>query len=126
MQYNPPSRFLDEIPSELVEEVGGTARGQSGSGWRSNRGRGDDTDGRVFGGRERMYDYASRPAKEPPPTTGAESLGLRVGDDVRHGKWGDGVILEISGTGDKAEALVRFPSVGEKRLLLSWAPLEKI
>ena len=126
-QYNPPSRFLDEIPSELVEEVSGNRRGQAGSsGWRGGRSRNDDTDGRVFGGRERMYDYATRPAATPPPTTGAETLGLRTGDDVRHEKWGEGVILEISGTGDKAEALVRFPSVGEKRLLLSWAPLEKI
>ena len=73
-----------------------------------------------------MYERALRPAAEPPPTTGAEALGLRVGDDVRHGKWGEGVILEISGAGDNAEALVRFPSVGEKRLLLSWAPLEKL
>jgi DNA helicase-2/ATP-dependent DNA helicase PcrA len=128
-QYNPPSRFLDEIPSELVEEVGGQRRGQAGSGWRGGRSRGardDDTDGRVFGGRERMYERAMRAAPEPPPTTGAESLGLRTGDDVRHEKWGEGVILEIAGTGDKAEALVRFPSVGEKRLLLSWAPLEKL
>ena len=35
------------------------------------------------------------------------------------------MILSIEGTGDKAEAVVRFPDVGEKRLLLSWAPLEK-
>ena len=128
-QYNPPSRFLDEVPAELVEEVGTRrTRGQAGSGWRSGRSGGgdDDTNGRIFGGRQRAYEHAARPAAEPPPTTGAENLGLRTGDDVRHGKWGDGVILEIIGTGDKAEAVVRFPSVGEKRLLLSWAPLEKI
>ena len=130
-QYNPPSRFLDEIPAELITEVGGPKRGQgSATGWRTGYSRGgsssDDTNGRVFGGRERMYEHAARPAAEPPPTTGAEELGLRTGDDVRHGKWGDGVILEITGTGDKAEALVRFPSVGEKRLLLCWAPLEKL
>ncbi|MEN3271440.1 MAG: ATP-dependent helicase UvrD/PcrA, partial [Actinomycetota bacterium] len=41
-QYNPPSRFLDEIPDELVTEVGGRARGQKGSGWRPDRGRRDD------------------------------------------------------------------------------------
>jgi DNA helicase-2/ATP-dependent DNA helicase PcrA len=57
---------------------------------------------------------------------GAEAIGLRVGDDVRHSKWGDGVIIDIEGQGDKAEATVHFPGVGEKRLLLSWAPLEKI
>ena len=37
-----------------------------------------------------------------------------------------GVITDIEGVGDKAEASVYFGSVGEKRLLLSWAPLEKI
>ena len=45
---------------------------------------------------------------------------------MRHAKFGEGVILDIEGSGDKAEALVRFPGVGEKRLLLAWAPLEKL
>jgi DNA helicase-2/ATP-dependent DNA helicase PcrA len=48
-----------------------------------------------------------------------------VGDDVRHHVWGEGVVLLIEGQGEKAEAVVHFASVGEKRLLLSWAPLEK-
>ncbi|MGE3836251.1 MAG: ATP-dependent helicase, partial [Acidimicrobiia bacterium] len=39
-QYNPPSRFLDEIPAELVAEVGGQRRGSSGAGWRSGGGAG--------------------------------------------------------------------------------------
>ena len=37
----------------------------------------------------------------------------------------EGVILDIKGEGDKAEATVRFPGVGEKILLLAWAPLKK-
>ena len=45
---------------------------------------------------------------------------------MRHNVFGEGVILDMSGNGDKTEALVRFPAVGEKRLLLSWAPLEKL
>ena len=44
---------------------------------------------------------------------------------MRHNEWGEGVVLLVEGDGDKAEAVVRFPTVGEKRLLLSWAPLEK-
>jgi DNA helicase-2/ATP-dependent DNA helicase PcrA len=127
--YNPPSRFLDEIPAELVEEVGGTKRGQAGSGWRSRRGEGgsNDTEGRIFGARSRIVESAIRHgAASPPPSTGAENLGLRTGDDVRHEKFGEGVILELSGAGDKAEALVRFRGVGEKRLLLSWSPLQKL
>jgi len=61
-----------------------------------------------------------------PTSSGAEALGLRVGDDVVHAKWGEGVILDIEGVGDKAEATVHFADVGEKRLLLSWAPLQKV
>ena len=53
-------------------------------------------------------------------------MGLRVGDDVSHEKFGEGVILELVGDGDKAEAVVHFRDVGEKRLLLAWAPLAKI
>ncbi|MGE3833578.1 MAG: ATP-dependent DNA helicase PcrA, partial [Acidimicrobiia bacterium] len=104
-------------------------RGSSGAGWRSGGGAGfgSDTDGRVWGGRQRVVESAIRAGKAtPPPTSGAEKLGLRVGDDVRHGKWGEGVIILLEGAGDKAEAVVRFRGEGEKRLLLSWAPLEKV
>ena len=59
-------------------------------------------------------------------TTGAEKIGLRVGDDVKHVKFGEGVILLLRGEGDKAEATVRFRDVGNKTLLLAWSPLEKI
>jgi DNA helicase-2/ATP-dependent DNA helicase PcrA len=122
-QYNPPSRFLDEVPSELVEESSASRSRQ-----RSNRGSG----GRPGGwgatswspaGRDRAVDRATRPA--PPRPTRAHEVGFRVGDDVRHNVWGEGVVLLIDGEGEKAEAVVNFGSVGEKRLLLSWAPLEK-
>ena len=74
-------------------------------------------------GRERAVERASRPSTPRP--THAHELGFKVGDDVRHNVWGEGVVLMIEGAGEKAEAVVNFPSVGEKRLLLSWAPLEK-
>ena len=157
-QYNPPSRFLDEIPEQLVQSIQGNRRpsrsgsgsggygGSSGSGgsWGSRSGgsngstwggggrsRNDDDDwsGAVIGGggrslRDEKVEAALKPA--PPAPSGADQMGLRAGDDVRHGKFGEGVILGIEGVGDKAEAIVRFRGVGEKRLLLAWAPLEKI
>ena len=62
----------------------------------------------------------------PTGARGAEGIGLRVGDDVSHDKFGEGVILELVGEGDKTEAVVHFRDVGEKRLLLAWAPLAKV
>ena len=136
-QYNPPSRFLDEIPSELINEIGGTRmlrsrRDRSGGGRTYGGGGGSEIPtGRTFGGGGRdshsddVVESAIAAANTPTPS-GAESIGLKVGDDVRHSQWGEGVIVEIDGVGDKAEASVHFPSVGPKRLLLSWAPLEKI
>jgi DNA helicase-2/ATP-dependent DNA helicase PcrA len=117
-QYNPPSRFLDEVPEQLVEEVKANRRGsrRRAGGW------GDSF--RADEHRERQVESALRP--RTPAPSGAEQLGLRIGDDVRHKKFGEGVILGIDGAGDKAEAIVNFAGVGEKRLLLAWAPLEKL
>ena len=129
-QYNPPSRFLDEIPEDLVRDVeghrrasrGGRVYGAGGGGWRS--GGGGDRAVRIAASKERIVDRALEPRK--PSRSGAEGLGLKVGDDVRHNVFGEGVIIDMSSGGDKTEALVRFRDVGEKRLLLSWAPLEKL
>ncbi len=131
-QYNPPSRFVDEIPSELLETIESPARRRSHwGGRRDDLGRsggsaGDDDGGRIYGARSRLTAAAWGTRNEPKASTGAESLGLRPGDDVRHNRWGEGVVIAIEGEGDKAEAVVHFAGTGEKRLLLSWAPLEKV
>jgi DNA helicase-2/ATP-dependent DNA helicase PcrA len=120
-QYNPPSRFLDEIPSELVVEAEASRSKRSRS---SHRSGGWESTSWEPSGRERQMDRATRPA--PPSQSGAHTLHIRVGDDVVHTKWGEGVVLHMEGQGEKTEAVVRFPDVGEKRLLLSWAPIQKV
>ena len=65
-------------------------------------------------------------ARHAGQTTGAEGLGLRVGDSVRHGKYGDGLILLTRGDGEKTEATIRFPGHGEKTFVLAWTPLQKL
>jgi DNA helicase-2/ATP-dependent DNA helicase PcrA len=125
-QYNPPSRFLDEIPTALVHEAEGSRSSRSGRasntyGWSGTR---DRDPVAISARRDEIVERAMRP--EPPRQSGADRLGLRVGDDVRHAKFGEGVILELTGAGDKTEARVNFAGVGEKVLLLSWAPLEKV
>ena len=59
--------------------------------------------------------------------TGSEGPagGFRIGDDVVHGKWGEGVVIDLSGGGDKTEITIHFPDLGPKVLLLAWAPLKK-
>ena len=117
-QYNPPSRFLKEIPEHLTRMVEGA---------RSRAGSGSGGSGSSGGHRGRVIDSALRgSAAARDRNSGGDKLGLRAGEDVMHAKWGEGVVLEILGRGDKAEAVVRFPDVGEKRLLLAWAPLTKV
>jgi DNA helicase-2/ATP-dependent DNA helicase PcrA len=121
--YRPPSRFLDEIPGELIAPTADEGPGRGNRGGRPGRG------GGLGAHREAVVAAALRRDEQgstPAGSRGAEHLGLRIGDDVRHEKFGDGVIVDISGSGDKAEARVRFRDVGEKTLLLSWAPLARV
>ncbi len=114
-QYNPPSRFLAEVPEELVRLTGRAAVGAGG-------GRGETI-------RDRLTAPDTGGGRRPAGVTGArgaENMGLRIGDDVAHEKFGEGVILHLEGEGDKAEVVVRFREAGEKRLLLAWAPLTKL
>jgi DNA helicase-2/ATP-dependent DNA helicase PcrA len=123
-QYNPPSRFIKEIPEALIRGAEGGHRTMRHSG--STAGRNGPGRGSSFAGRDDIVERALRSGKASPVKgTGGETLGLRPGEDVVHGKWGEGVVLDVSGEGDKAEALVHFPSVGDKRLLLSLAPLKR-
>ncbi|MFZ4585967.1 MAG: 3'-5' exonuclease, partial [Acidimicrobiia bacterium] len=116
--YYPPSRFLGEIPEELVHVVG---EQRHGGGMHAHR------DAVVSAATRRGPSAPANAATLPPQgARGAESAGLRVGDDVAHEVFGEGVIVDIEGRGDKAEAVIRFRDVGEKRLLLAWAPLTKL
>ncbi len=126
---NIPSRFLNEIPTELIRD----APGSTGRGWsRRPGGGGDDeggTPGRSVFGRgvargDGEFDAAGR-RRRYPPSTGAEQLGLVAGDAVVHGKWGEGRVLQAKGAGEEAEAVVQFETVGRKQLLLRMAPLKR-
>jgi DNA helicase-2/ATP-dependent DNA helicase PcrA len=92
--YNPASRFLSEIPSDLVHSL---------------EGEGTPANGRTNGGRSERQPVA-----------------VTAGDTVIHDKWGEGVVLSVSGAGDRAEATISFGDVGDKRILLAYAPLAKL
>jgi DNA helicase-2/ATP-dependent DNA helicase PcrA len=65
-----------------------------------------------------------REAIAPSATLSGDEVGR--GDRIRHKQWGLGTIVQVNGTGDRTEAVVSFDDAGEKRLLLAWAPLEKV
>jgi DNA helicase-2/ATP-dependent DNA helicase PcrA len=141
-QYNPPSRFLAEIPESLVESKGNVT-GRSSYGRQSYRARGggayaDDpppyrrrgaegVDTASDEHRDRVVEAAIRAGtRNTPQPANSQELGLRVGDDVAHPAFGEGVIVHIEGQGEKAEAVVNFAGVGQKHLSLAWAPLKKL
>ena len=120
--YRPPSRFLEEIPAALID-----ASAAEDSGRKRGGGLGAHREAVVAAAMRRQAPASDRPGQ--PSSTGAhgaDQLGLRVGDDVSHERFGEGVIVDIEGSGDKAEAIVRFRDAGEKRLLLVWAPLTRL
>ena len=94
--YNPPSRFLLEVPDGLMEKAG-----------------------------KRQRRTASERAAATGPRTTVSAGQVGPGDRVRHDKWGLGTVREVVGTGEQAEAEVMFDTQGKKRLLLAWAPLER-
>ncbi|WP_129339652.1 DNA helicase PcrA [Cellulomonas endophytica] len=129
----PPSRFLDELPEELVdwrrrESSTSQLRGGWGSGFGTGRARGEG------GGRSaaREREREQRPAL---PSTGA-SFGsatpradvpaLAAGDRVTHDAYGLGTVVAIEGAGQNAVAKVDFGTEGVKRLLLRFSPVTKL
>ncbi len=94
--YNPPSRFLQEVPETLLEKAPK---------------------------RQRRGPVDRAAASGPRVTVSAGDIG--PGERVRHDKWGLGTVREVVGEGDRAEVEVMFDTQGKKRLLLAWAPLER-
>jgi len=95
-QYGQPSRFINELPAELVEEV-----------------------------RPRLQVsrpvFVKRGSLEESP-----ALGMRMGSRVRHLKFGDGIVLNFEGNGPQARIQVNFEQQGTKWLMMSYANLQVV
>lgn len=98
--YNRPSRFLLEIPQDLLSEVRmkASTQGLFGSGYAGG------------GGSSLMQE---------------ESNGMRMGQRVLHGKYGEGVVLQFEGNGERAKVQVNFAE-GAKWLMVGYANLQII
>jgi len=106
--YGAPSRFIKEIPGDLIEEVRArvpVARPMIGSRF---------SDGGIGRGGS---------LREP---VGNGQPGMGLGARVRHGKFGEGVILNLEGNGAHARVQVNFEQQGTKWLMLQYANLEPV
>jgi DNA helicase-2/ATP-dependent DNA helicase PcrA len=125
-QYNTPSRFLREIPDELIDDRSPKGVHKAGRTSISATAPSEDSDDRRAErrerARERVIEKAIAAGNQQP---GASAIELEVGDDVNHAKFGEGVVLNIAGSGDNTEVTIHFVEVGEKTLLLGWAHLQK-
>ncbi len=106
--WNPASRFLDEVPAELLaweraEPKSGSGRGTSAPA---------------------LAHVAARPSAKSPGNR--EVVNLTAGDRVTHDTFGLGTVVSTAGAAEKAEATVDFGDYGVKRLLLRYAPVDKL
>jgi len=102
--YNPPSRFLAEIPESVIS-------------WNT------------VTSSLKPRTSAPRSFGPPPRATGKKvesTIVLEVGDRVSHDTFGLGKVVAVNGSGNRAEATIDFGSSGEKRLLLRYAPVERL
>ncbi|MFD9290020.1 DNA helicase PcrA [Streptomyces sp. NPDC060030] len=113
--YNPPSRFLEEIPDQHLEwKRKGPMAASAGptSGITSSLSSARSKSG--------PSGFATRRTSEKPVVT------LAVGDRVTHDQFGLGTVTAVDGFGDKAKATVDFGDERPKKLLLRYAPVEKL
>lgn len=106
---NPESRFIAEIPDDLLENLNEKKETRATSARKMQPRRGPVS---------RPVSYASK--------TGGDTLNWAVGDKAGHKKWGTGTVVSVKGEGEGTELDIAFPSpVGVKRLLAAFAPIEK-
>lgn len=100
--YGIPSQFIHEIPEELIEEV----RPQVTT-WQTNN-----------------SSYGSRSSRKSTPVY--SETGFNIGQRISHARFGEGVILDIEGSGSSARAQVNFDTEGSKWLVLAYANLSSL
>jgi DNA helicase II / ATP-dependent DNA helicase PcrA len=113
---NPESRFIKEIPAELIEDAAPKQKRPS------------PLSGGARPSTSTRQPLPQRGAVSRPvaASSGGEEVGWKVGDKAQHGKWGTGTVVSVKGSGEGLELDIAFPSpTGIKRLLAKFAPITK-
>ncbi|PAV28009.1 DNA helicase PcrA [Virgibacillus profundi] len=112
---NPISRFINEIPDELIEGIEEAKVSMFGRGFAQLKDRPKDKPAPI-----------KRRAEKMQKTTGAENQTWGPGDKASHKKWGVGTVVKVQGEGEAMELDIAFPApTGIKRVLAKFAPITK-
>ena len=131
--YDQPSRFLREIDDDLLTYTGQARKANtsfnatyksSSTSSRSQFGSGVSLADAIKGRKSAVSSVGSVSARQG--ATDKTVGNWSIGDTAHHKKWGDGTVLDVSGTGSNMELKIAFPEVGLKRLLAQMAPIEKV
>ncbi|WP_405979121.1 DNA helicase PcrA [Streptomyces sp. NBC_00158] len=128
--YNPPSRFLEEIPAEYLQWKR-TGAAQKPAGPVRGSGYGSSSGKATFGTSPEAFLSSSRTKSGPSGFATRRAadkpvVALSVGDRVTHDQFGLGTVMEVRGAGADAQATIDFGDAKPKRLLLRYAPVQKL
>ncbi|HEO4191996.1 TPA: DNA helicase PcrA [Streptococcus agalactiae] len=128
--YNGPTRFIREIDDELIQYQGLARPVNSSFGVKYSK-----EQPTQFGqGMSLQQALQARKSNSQPQVTAklqalntnnSHETSWEIGDVATHKKWGDGTVLEVSGSGKTQELKINFPGIGLKKLLASVAPISK-
>lgn len=127
-----PSRFLDEIPAQYIEEVKPKSEFGLGGANRSAYGHNNyhnysshSNSGTIFGKTNTLADRVKQTKPAGNVVRPDLSIKWKVGDKAKHAKWGIGTIVSVKGTGEEVELKIAFPNQGIKALMQKYAPISK-
>ncbi len=122
--HNAPSRFLGEIPEELIQRTGVTS-------YSAYKRSAEDEPYKDFGedftsGKPIRRGFTAQTPARKPQTSAAEKESYKIGDTVIHKVFGQGVILSSMSMGNDTLLEIAFEKTGTKKLMANFAKLKKI
>ena len=127
--YNRPSRFISEISDNLLDYAGLARKANTSFNASYKTASGATRFGSGISMTEAIHNRkaAINPSANRGNKAAADmkTVDWKIGDTAVHRKWGEGMVLDVTGSGNNMELKINFPEVGMKRLLAAMAPIEK-
>lgn len=128
MQNNPPSRFLEEMDEDVLQRANNNLSNPFTTSKSATTYQQRKQNDRYQRAVSPAYQATSEDTQSVTQTgnSGADKLTWKPGDKASHKKWGEGVVVQTTGQGEGLQLDIAFKEIGIKRLLASFAPIEKV